>query len=59
MMNPATTTAILLSTMLLLAFSPALADPHRITIWHGNTQRVGHLGVAQNDFNVKSSRTLP
>jgi hypothetical protein len=38
--------------MLLLAFSPALADPPRITIWHGKTQRVGHLGVAQNDFNV-------
>jgi len=51
-MNPATTTGILLPTMLLLAFSPALADPPRITIWHGKTQRVGHLGVAQNDFNV-------
>ena len=57
-MNPAMTTGILLPT-LLLAFSPALADPPRITIWHGKTQRVGHLGVAQNDFNVLGNVSDP
>ncbi len=28
---------------------PAVSD---IAIWHGDTQRVGHLGEAQDDFNV-------
>lgn len=28
-----------------------VAEP-TVEIWHGDTQRVGHLGEAQNDFNV-------
>lgn len=35
---------------LFASFSTA-AEP-TIEIWHGDTQRVGHLGDAQNDFNV-------
>lgn len=32
-----------------VAQPPAVSD---ITIWHGGNQRVGHLGNAQDDFNV-------
>jgi hypothetical protein len=32
------------------AFSAA-AEPV-ITIWHGDHQRIGHLGTAQDDFNL-------
>lgn len=28
------------------------ADEPAITVWHGEVQRVGHLGDAQDDFNV-------
>jgi hypothetical protein len=30
----------------------ALADSGRIEVWHGSEQRVGHLGDAQDDFNL-------
>jgi hypothetical protein len=33
-------------------FSAARAANARIQIWHGNEQRVGHLGDAQDDFNL-------
>lgn len=38
----------------LLATTQSFATPEapRIEIWHGEEQRVGHLGIAQNDFNV-------
>ena len=39
--------AVLLKASLL-----ARAEPPQIDIWYGKTQRVGHLGVAQDDFNV-------
>jgi hypothetical protein len=26
--------------------------PHSLEVWHGETQRVGHLGDAQDDFNL-------
>jgi hypothetical protein len=32
--------------------SSAAADSGRIEIWHGLEQRVGHLGDAQDDFNL-------
>ena len=31
---------------------PAAADSDRIEVWHGSAQRVGHLGDAQDDFNL-------
>jgi hypothetical protein len=33
-------------------FSPAGAANARIQIWHGTEQKVGHLGNAQDDFNL-------
>jgi hypothetical protein len=33
-------------------FSPAGAANARIQIWHGTEQKVGHLGDAQDDFNL-------
>jgi hypothetical protein len=33
-------------------FSPAGAADARIRIWHGIEQKVGHLGHAQDDFNL-------
>jgi hypothetical protein len=33
-------------------FSPAGAANARIQIWHGTAQKVGHLGEAQDDFNL-------
>ncbi len=33
--------------------TPAVASEHpQIEVWHGHTQRVGHLGHAQDDFNL-------
>ncbi len=35
-----------------LAVAAIGAGPPEIEIWHGERQRVGHLGAAQDDFNV-------
>ncbi len=35
-----------------VAAEPSVAGGTEIEVWHGDAQRVGHLGDAQDDFNV-------
>ena len=37
----------------------AAAQPLAIEVWHGTSQRVGHLGIAQADFNLLGHVNLP
>ena len=39
--------------------SPAGAENARVQVWHGTEQKVGHLGDAQDDFNLMGQVARP